>query len=193
MKRRHGLALLGSMALPVRAQVAASAAPAASGAAVAPQEPRLEFVYEARVRLGEVKTLGTYADGHERGTLQLLGGAFAGPRVRGIILPSSKDWPVWYGNGVRLTDVNYLFVTDDGAHLFVTVHGYRYDPKKMSGALREAEKVTPPPNLLRVFVHIQAPEGSPHAWMNHNLFVGVAGQAAPGPDRTALLRVYRLL
>lgn len=176
------------------AQPAAAPASAPATVAVAPTAPRLDFLYEARVKLGEVKTFpGVYADRHERGTLQLLGGVFEGPGLRGTILPSTKDWPVWYGNGVRLTDVNYVFLTDDGVHLFVTVKGFRYDPTKMTGSLAAAEKVQPAPNLLRVFIDIQAPEDSRYAWLNYNLFVGVAGQSAPGPDRTAVLRVYRVL
>ena len=158
-----------------------------------PSAPRLDFAYEARVKLGELKMMGRYAGGHERGALQLLGGVFEGPGLRGTILPSSKDWPIYFGNGVRSTDVNYVFVTDDGAHLFVTVSGFRYDPPKMSGNALAAEQVQPAPNLLRVFVQIQAPEGSRYEWLNYNLFVGVAGQSVPGPDRTAVLRVYRVL
>jgi hypothetical protein len=176
----------------VGAQTAAPAASAAT-AAVPPSPPRLEFVYEARVKLGELKMMGRYADGHERGVLQLLGGVFEGPGLRGTILPSNKDWPVYYGNGVRSTDVNYVFVTEDGAHLFVTATGFRYDPSRMSGSLLAAEQVQPTPNLLRVTVQIQAPQDTRYAWLNHNVFVGVAGQSVPGPDRTAVLRVYRLL
>lgn len=174
------------------AQAFVPSAPAAM-VAVAPTPPRLDFVYEARVKLGELKMMGNYSDRHERGALQLLGGSFEGPGLRGTVLPSTKDWPVYYGNGVRLTDVNYVFVTEDGVYLFVTVKGFRYDPSKMTGSLLASEKVQPAPNLLRVLIDIQAPVDSAYAWMNYNLFVGVAGQSQPGANRTAVLRVYRLL
>lgn len=167
---------------------------AALDKAVPPSPPRLDFVYEAKVKLGEFKMMGgVYADKHERGTLQLLGGVFDGPGLRGTILPSTKDWPIFYGNGVRSTDVNYVFLTDDGVHLFVTVRGFRYDLSKMSGTMLAAEMVEPSPNQLRVFIDIQAPDDSRYAWLNYNLFIGVAGRSVPGPDRTAVLRVYRLL
>ncbi len=175
------------------AQTAAVAASAPPGVGVPPSPTRLDFVSEAHVKLGELKMMGNYADHHERGSLQLIGGVFEGPGLRGTVLPSTKDWPVYYGNGVRLTDVHYVFVTDDGVHLFVSVRGFRYDPSKMTGALLAAEKVQPAPNLLRVFIDIQAPEDSRYAWLNYNLFVGVAGTSVPGAERTAVLRVYRLL
>lgn len=162
-------------------------------AGVAPKEPRLEFVFESKVKLGELKMTGVY-DGYQRGTLQLLGGNFSGPAIRGTILPSTHDWPIYYGNGVRLTDVAYNYVTSDGAELFVRVDGYRYDPGAMKGPLLEAEHVTPPGNLLRTIIRIQAPDDSPYAWMNYNLFIGVAGTAiASGAERTATLRVYRII
>lgn len=165
----------------------------AADAGLAPKEPRLEFVFESKVNLGELKMTGKY-NGYERGTLQLLGGTFQGPKISGTILPSTHDWPVYFGNGVRLTDVAYSYVTSDGAQLFVRVDGYRYEPAQMKGKLGDAEKQTPTPNLLRCFVRIQAPDDSAYAWMNYNLFVAVAGTAANAPGaRVATLRVYRVL
>lgn len=161
-----------------------------AGGGVAVKEPRLEFMFESKVKIGEVKLTGLY-NGQQRGTAQLVGGTFAGPQIRGTILPSTHDWPVYFGNGVRLTDVAYNYVTDDGAQLFITVNGYRYDPTAMKGQLSDSENVTPAGNLLRVFMRIEAPDDSKYAWMNYNLFIGVAGSS--GADRTATLRVYRVL
>jgi hypothetical protein len=137
------------------AQTPFATGPQSNAVAVAPNTPRLEFTYEAKVRLGEFTAMGKYQGQFERGALQLLGGTFEGPNIRGKILPSSKDWPVYFGNGVRSTDVNYVFVTDDGAHLFVTVNGFRYDLSRMTGVLAESEQVQPPANLLRVMIQIQ--------------------------------------
>ena len=65
-----------------------------------------------------------------------------------------------------------------------------YDrPAAMKGVSKASEPADS--NRLRVFIRIQAPDNSPYAWVNHNLFVGVAG--ASGADRTATLRVYRVL
>jgi hypothetical protein len=194
LRRAASLALITfSLCGSAIAQTPMPTGPSASAVAIAPTAPRLSFVYEARARLGEYTAMGKYAGGFERGALQLLGGSFEGPQLRGTILPSTKDWPIYYGNGVRTTDVNYVFVTDDGDRLFVTVNGFRYDPSRMTGVLAESEQVQPAPNLLRVFIQIQAPENSRYAWLNYNLFVGVAGQSAPGAERTAVLRVYRVL
>ena len=163
-------------------------------AEVAAQPPRLEFLLEARVKLGELTMAGSYADGHERGFLSLLGGEFDGPGLRGTILPSTKDWPVYYGNGVRATDVDYVYLTDDGAYLFVKVRGYRYDRAQLDGGLLAAETMELAPNPHRAFVDIQAPQKSRYEWLSHNLFVGIGGQGAmKRADRTAVLRIYRLL
>ena len=108
-----------------------------------PREPRFESVYEAHVPSASVCRRGH--QGSERGLTQLLGGVFEGPKIRGKVLPSTRDWPVYLQNGVRTTDVDYVFVTDDGVHLFITVRGFRYDVSKMKGAALEAEAVDPAP------------------------------------------------
>ncbi len=163
-------------------------------AVIPPRQPRMELLFEARVRLGSLAMVGAYADGHERGMLEMLGGEFEGPGLRGRILPSTKDWPVYFGNGVRLTDVEYVYVTDDGAHLFVTIRGFRYDIARMTGSLLDAESVQPAPNPHRVHVFIQAPERSRYEWLSHNVFIGVGGQGGiDQPARTARLDVYRVL
>ena len=110
--------------------------------AILPTAPRLEFVYEARVQMGERLQVGIYG-GSERGTTELLGGTFEGPKVRGKVLPSTRDWPIYLQNGVRTTDVHYVFLTDDGVRLFVTVRGFRYDLSKMKGPALESERVEP--------------------------------------------------
>ena len=65
------------------------------------------------MQIGERLLAGTY-QGSERGLTQLLGGVFEGPRFAAKVLPSTRDWPVYLQNGVRTTDVDYVFVTDDG-------------------------------------------------------------------------------
>jgi hypothetical protein len=188
-----GIGLLGASGAQTveHAEAGTHVQPATAG--VAPQEPRLEFMFESKVKLGEIKMSGTY-NGFQRGTLQLLGGTFDGPTIHGSILPSSHDWPIYYGNGVRLTDVAYTYVTREGAQLFVKVDGYRYDHAAMKGQLLESERTTPAPNLLRTVIRVQAPDDSPYAWMNYNLFIGVAGTSSTSPgERVATLRVYRVL
>ena len=155
-----------------------------------PTAPRFHFVYEARVQMGERRLVGTYG-GSERGTTQLLGGSFEGPKMRGTILPSTRDWPIYLKSGVRTTDVSSVFVTDDGVHLFITVRGFRYDLSKMKGLALEAEQVEPAPNPHRVAVQIEAPDDSGYEWLNNNIYVGVGGKA--GADAVATLRVYRVL
>lgn len=158
---------------------------------VAPSEPRPELVFEALVQTGDYTPAGKF-DGHDRGFLQILGGRFSGPEVRGTILPSNRDWPVYYPNGARTTSVEYQYRTDDGQILFVTVDGWRY-ARTLTGSLGEFERARPGGNLLRAFVKIRAPDESRYAWMNFQLFYAVGGTSIRTPDGPrSRIRVYRL-
>ena len=143
------------------------------------------------MQIGERLLAGTY-QGSERGLTQLLGGVFEGPKIRGKVLPSTRDWPVYLQNGVRTTDVDYVFVTDDGVHLFITVRGFRYDVSKMKGAALEAERAGPGPQpASRHRPVFQAPDESRYAWLNNNIYIGVGGRG--GSETVATIRVYRVL
>ena len=183
------------------APLAAGAQPA-SGAAttaearlpqveVAPHEPRPELVFEALVETGDYTPAGKIG-GHDRGFLQIRGGRFFGPDIRGTILPSNRDWPEYFPNGARTTSVEYQYRTEDGQVIFVTVDGWRY-ATSLTGPLGDYEKSHGGGNLLRAFVKLRAPDDSRYAWMNYQLFYAVGGTSIRTPDgpRSRIL-VYRL-
>lgn len=53
--------------------------------------PLLEFALELRVKIGPTLELGNSPEGIRR-TVPILGGAFNGPRISGLILPGGVDW-----------------------------------------------------------------------------------------------------
>lgn len=66
------IAMLGCYENFALAAAADDATAGISGAAVAPAPPRLDFVFESHVNLGEFKLYGTY-NSHKRGVMHLLG------------------------------------------------------------------------------------------------------------------------
>jgi hypothetical protein len=59
--------------------------------------------------------------GHTR-IAPLSGGTFAGPRLRGTVLPGGADW-ITQVSGHSSLDVRITLLTDDGAHLYMTYKG----------------------------------------------------------------------
>ena len=52
----------------------------------------------------------------------LTGGTFAGPRLRGTVLPGGADW-ITQVSGHRSLDVRITLLTDDDAHIYMTYKG----------------------------------------------------------------------
>jgi hypothetical protein len=168
---------------------AALLAPAASGTAAAEDAPspngplseipivlpRTGFVYEAVFDLEPVMMLGQGPLG-ERRIIPISGGVFAGPRIKGKVLPGGADRQLVRADGAHLLNALYELQTDDGA--VVTVNNRVLIDKRPDGTRYAFSSID-----------ITAPEG-PHDWLNHLVFVGTLHSMAPQPK--VLIRVYNL-
>ena len=137
--------------------------------------PRAEFVYEALVDLDPLIALGHGPLG-ERRMVPIRGGVFAGPRIKGIVMPGGADRQLVRADGARLLNALYELKTDDGA--VITVQNRVLLTKREDGSPYG-------------FSHIEltAPEG-PHGWLNNLVFVGTLHSLAPSPR--VLIRVFAL-
>ena len=132
-----------------------------------------EFVYEAVVTIDAGVEVGATPGGTRR-YIPITGGTFAGPRIRGTILPGGADWQTSRPDGVTEVDALYTIRTDDGTVIIVRNCGVIAD----RGA------------YMRTAPRFEAPAG-PHAWLNRAQFVGsVAGGPRPG---TVIIRIFRVL
>lgn len=133
--------------------------------------PALEFVWEAVVEIAATQPMGQGPLG-ERRIVPILGGHFAGPRLRGRVLPGGADRQLIRADGVKLLDALYELETEDGALLTVR-NNVLMDGGRAFSTLR-----------------ITAPEG-PHGWLNRAVFVGTLESLRPGQDAVKI-RVYKL-
>jgi len=62
-----------------------------------------------------------------RVTAPIEGGSFAGPRLRGKVLPGGGDWTPLRADGVLELDLRVTLETDDGALVHLTFDGIRDD------------------------------------------------------------------
>ena len=139
-----------------------------------PTPPELAFVYEARVDIGERRALGGTAVG-ERFIIDILGGDFEGPLLRGRVLPGGADRQLLRPDGVKQLHAVYEMQTDDGAVLTID-HRVVID------------EAATPQRYARSVVAITAPAG-PHAWLNRRVFVGTVHSLQPARQAVAI-RIY---
>lgn len=128
--------------------------------------PGLEFVFEARVAVGEALALGEGPLGKRR-LVPITGGEFAGPRIRGRVLPGGADRQVLRADGARCLEALYELVTDDGAVLTL---------------LNRVLVHESPTSGRYAFSHVSvtAPTG-PHDWLNRLVLVGSLHSLKPQP------------
>ena len=142
--------------------------------AIAP--PRTEFVYEAVCTLLPAMKLGDGPLG-ERRMVPITGGQFAGPRLRGTVLPGGADRQLVRRDGARMLNALYELQTDDGA--VITVNN-RVLVKDLAGGGRYAFST----------IDITAPDG-PHGWLNDGVYVGTLDSLQP--RAAVLIRVFRVV
>lgn len=137
--------------------------------------PRSEFVWEALVELAPTLAMGEGPLG-ERRMVPITGGVFAGPRIRGRVLPGGADRQLVRRDGVRRLEALYEMQAEDGA--IITVLN-----KVVVAPVPGAEE------YRFSTIEVTAPEG-PHAWLNRLAFVGTLHSLRP--RLAVLVRVYSL-
>lgn len=148
--------------------------PSENASAPATPEPlKTEFLYEALVTIDAPVTVGPTPHGGRR-YIPITGGTFAGPTVKGVILPGGADWQTDRPDGVTEADALYSVRCDDGT--VIIVHNQGVIAK--GGA------------YMRTALRFEAPEG-PHSWLNQSQFVSsISGGPRPG---SVIIRVFRVL
>lgn len=145
-------------------------------------EPLME--YHADLKPGVAVGDGPY--GH-RLIVDVTGGRFEGPRLRGKILPSGGDWLLIRPEGMGRLDVRATFESDDGALVYVQYYGLLEMNERVQKALAEGGST----EFGDVYFVTQPrfETGDPrYAWLNSVVAVA-EGRIRPGAVE---YRVYHL-
>jgi hypothetical protein len=102
-----------------------------------------------------------------RVTFPVIGGSFAGDRLRGKVLPGGDDWTVKRTDGVMELDLRVTLETDDGALIHMTFEGIRDDGAPGAPYFRTLPRFA-----------TAAPQ---YAFLNRLLAVGTGEIRASGP------------
>ncbi len=133
---------------------------------------RSELLFDLTLDASPVSTI-TFPGG-DRVIVNVTGGTFQGPRLKGTVAANGGDWILQRSDGSRIVDVRILMTTDDGQKIYASWTGIAY-----------TENGTFVARILPMF----ETGSNQYAWLNHTVSVGVY---RPTPGRIAF-RVYRIL
>lgn len=129
----------------------------------------LRHCFDATIELAEVQDLGHTPVGHRR-LIPIVGGSFAGPRLRGRVLRGGADWQVVRPDGSAFLEALYALETDDGALISVRNVGYRHGPPEVLARLARGEDVPADAYYFRTTPTFETGAAG-YAWLNRTVFV----------------------
>jgi len=148
--------------------------------------PKLVFAFEARVQVGPPLVVGPVAAGTRR-IVQILGGTFEGPGIKGRVLPGGADWQIIHADGFSELDTRYTLETDKGQTIDVQNGGMRHAAPDVMQKLLAGAQVDPKLVYFRTVPRFEtaAPELQ---WLTRSVFVG-SGERNPSD---VVIRFWRL-
>jgi hypothetical protein len=148
--------------------------------------PKLTFAFEARVQVAAPVEVGDVPHGRRR-IVQILGGTFDGPGIRGRVVPGGADWQIIQPDGFSELDTRYTLETDKGQIIYVQNAGIRHAPPEVMKQLLAGEAVDPSRVYFRTIPTFEtsAPELQ---WLVRSVFIGT-GERYPSDVRIRFWRV----
>jgi hypothetical protein len=134
--------------------------------------PELEFIFGAQVTVDPPQDLGAFNKGQRR-VVPITGGTFAGPDMRGTVLPGGADWQLIRHDGVAELDARYTLQTDDGVAIHVHNRALRHGPPEVMQALLAGRPVEPGSYYFRGVTSFTT-DAEPYAWLGRHIIVCTA-------------------
>lgn len=132
---------------------------------------KTEFLMTMEAGVEPVSDLGGTPDGPRR-IVNISGGYFQGPKLKGKILRNGGDWVMQReGYGARL-DVRIVMRTDDGADIYCTYGGILKITPEQLAAAREDAGYDPANYYMRSNPLFHVAAGT-YAWLNDVVAIGV--------------------
>ncbi len=148
--------------------------------------PELEFVCEVNARVAAPMVVGPTPAGLRR-IVDIVEGSFAGPLLRGTILPCGSDWQILRPDGVAELHAHYVLQTHDGVLIQVRNRGLRHGSEEVLRRIAEGGHVDPSEYYFRTSPVFEAPSG-PYEWLNRSIFVATAERAS----LSVTVRIFRV-
>lgn len=130
--------------------------------------PRLEFAFEFRVTLAPAVVVGETIFG-QRQYIAITGGAIAGPKFTGEVLPGGWDYQLGLADGCSMLSADYFIRAQDGTLIHVLNEGLSCRPKGDGG------------QRMYFRPRFEAPKGA-HDWLTRATFIATLELEPPAPQ-----------
>jgi Protein of unknown function (DUF3237) len=141
-------------------------------------EPQFEFLFGMSFEAQKPNHIGPTHWGNRR-VVGISGGSFAGPKLKGRVLPGGSDWIVIRRDSVVVLDVRLLLQTDDDHNVLMSYRGMRHGPKTVMERVDNGEDPDPSEYYFRIAPIFEAPDGK-YDWLNKLMAFGIGRRFAAG-------------
>jgi Protein of unknown function (DUF3237) len=150
-------------------------------------QTELLFDMDYEVDQGAIQQVGMTSRG-TRLIGYITGGTFAGPRLKGDVLPGGGDWLLIRPDGVREPDCRLTLRTDDGHLIYMAYRAiFRIAPELLQRIV-QGEAVDPSAYYLRSTPVFET-AAEQYSWLNQIVAVGIGTRIPTGLKYT----VYSIL
>jgi hypothetical protein len=144
----------------------------------APLPLRTEFLMMLSAELEESQMVGDTPLGSRR-IVYVRNGSFAGPALKGTVLPGGGDWVLLRDDGASSLDVRITLRTEDGALIYVTYGGVSTMSPEVRARIIAGEVVNPSEYYFRTTPRFET-ASEKYAWLNKVVAVGVGQRTRTG-------------
>jgi hypothetical protein len=134
-------------------------------------ELKSEFLYEVSADLEEPLEVGATPHGVRR-IYGVKGGTFAGPKLKGQVLPGGGDWLLLRPDGAGELDVRSTMLTDDGHIIYIYYRGILAGPPEVAARILRGEAPDPSEYYFRTAPFFET-GSEKYGWLNRTVAVGV--------------------
>jgi hypothetical protein len=133
--------------------------------------PQLEFAFELKIKVepGHTFEAGATAKGLRR-MIQITGGSFEGPNIKGTVIPGGYDFQLMRDDNVLEIDARYVLQTDDGAFIMIVNRGLRYATAAVMRQMASGTEVSPSLYYFRSVPMFET-GSEKYSWLNTSVFI----------------------
>jgi len=151
-----------------------------------PSPPQLSFAFEVLVEVADPTVIGALPNGTRR-IVEILGGSFEGPGIKGRVVPGGADWQIIRADGFTDIDARYTLETDQGQLIYVSNIGIRHAPPDVIKRLNAGEVVDQSQIYFRAVPKFEASDPELE-WLMKSIFVATGERYPNG----VIIRFWRV-